>query len=141
MTPFPQIRKMYEVCTGSSASLPTRFAHYIFFFSSRRRHTRCLSDWSSDVCSSDLPWTRSLLCYPVKIRNRVRWILNVEDNSPRAFAKEEIGSLRRLFETASVALNALAERHVLRAVVEESSQGVIIINDEGIVTGMNPEAR
>src|SRR5471030_1622604 len=25
-----------------------------FFFSSRRPHTRCLSDWSSDVCSSDL---------------------------------------------------------------------------------------
>src|SRR5260221_9900635 len=27
-------------------------AHY-FFFSSRRRHTRSLCDWSSDVCSSD----------------------------------------------------------------------------------------
>src|SRR5262249_60028997 len=27
-----------------------------FFFSSRRRHTRLVSDWSSDVCSSDL-WT------------------------------------------------------------------------------------
>src|SRR5204862_3859122 len=27
----------------------------IFFFSSRRRHTRSLRDWSSDVCSSDLP--------------------------------------------------------------------------------------
>src|SRR5436853_7011723 len=26
----------------------------MFFCSSRRRHTRCLSDWSSDVCSSDL---------------------------------------------------------------------------------------
>src|SRR6266542_6121375 len=26
-----------------------------FFFSSRRRHTRCYRDWSSDVCSSDLP--------------------------------------------------------------------------------------
>src|SRR5690349_24783568 len=26
-----------------------------FFFSSRRRHTRSLRDWSSDVCSSDLP--------------------------------------------------------------------------------------
>src|SRR3974390_3438007 len=24
------------------------------FFSSRRRHTRCIGDWSSDVCSSDL---------------------------------------------------------------------------------------
>src|SRR5207248_8163545 len=26
-----------------------------FFFSSRRRHTRSYGDWSSDVCSSDLP--------------------------------------------------------------------------------------
>src|SRR6266487_6024843 len=26
----------------------------IFFFSSRRRHTRWTGDWSSDVCSSDL---------------------------------------------------------------------------------------
>src|SRR5207245_5530653 len=25
-----------------------------FFLSSRRRHTRCYRDWSSDVCSSDL---------------------------------------------------------------------------------------
>src|SRR5256884_1268186 len=28
-----------------------------FFFSSRRRHTRCSRDWSSDVCSSDLDGT------------------------------------------------------------------------------------
>src|SRR6266496_4292365 len=27
---------------------------FSFFFSSRRRHTRSLRDWSSDVCSSDL---------------------------------------------------------------------------------------
>src|SRR3989454_11702043 len=26
----------------------------LFFFSSRRRHTRLQGDWSSDVCSSDL---------------------------------------------------------------------------------------
>src|SRR5258707_14134637 len=32
----------------------------IFFFSSRRRHTRYWRDWSSDVCSSDLAATRSL---------------------------------------------------------------------------------
>src|SRR3989442_12002863 len=36
-----------------------------FFFSSRRRHTRCGRDWSSDVCSSDLCTRRSrvLLAY------------------------------------------------------------------------------
>src|SRR5256885_8217832 len=28
----------------------------IFFFSSRRRHTRLQGDWSSDVCSSDLQY-------------------------------------------------------------------------------------
>src|SRR5690606_40672201 len=28
---------------------------WLFFFSSRRRHTRFSRDWSSDVCSSDLP--------------------------------------------------------------------------------------
>src|SRR3989442_5373104 len=33
----------------------TRLTLYsFFFFSSRRRHTRCGRDWSSDVCSSDL---------------------------------------------------------------------------------------
>src|SRR2546422_7247407 len=31
-----------------------------FFFSSRRRHTRCSRDWSSDVCSSDLIATELL---------------------------------------------------------------------------------
>ena len=30
------------------------YAPIFFFFSSRRRHTRLVSDWSSDVCSSDL---------------------------------------------------------------------------------------
>src|SRR5690349_23590691 len=35
-----------------------------FFFSSRRRHTRSLRDWSSDVCSSDL------LCLVAKAESR-----------------------------------------------------------------------
>src|SRR5438046_6155878 len=37
-------------------SLCSVFLILFFFFSSRRRHTRLVSDWSSDVCSSDL-WT------------------------------------------------------------------------------------
>src|SRR2546430_11990661 len=32
----------------------TLYLMHIFFFSSRRRHTRFDCDWSSDVCSSDL---------------------------------------------------------------------------------------
>src|SRR5215471_19502747 len=33
---------------------PNLSSNPYFFFSSRRRHTRSLRDWSSDVCSSDL---------------------------------------------------------------------------------------
>src|SRR6267378_6069538 len=41
---------------GRSCSLCGLIICYFccFFFSSRRRHTRSLRDWSSDVCSSDL---------------------------------------------------------------------------------------
>src|SRR5256885_10812130 len=34
--------------------MSVRLASLLFFFSSRRRHTRLQGDWSSDVCSSDL---------------------------------------------------------------------------------------
>src|SRR5699024_1672927 len=39
------------------------FSRVLFFFSSRRRHTRSKRDWSSDVCSSDLKvkWLESVL--------------------------------------------------------------------------------
>src|SRR5690606_39934728 len=34
--------------------IPRAMTPEMFFFSSRRRHTRFSRDWSSDVCSSDL---------------------------------------------------------------------------------------
>ena len=40
---------------------------YVFFFSSRRRHTRFTSDWSSDVCSSDLAFLQETLSNAVKL--------------------------------------------------------------------------
>src|SRR5689334_24977872 len=43
----------------------------IFFFSSRRRHTRWNCDWSSDVCSSDLTFV-SILFISASFRRRAR---------------------------------------------------------------------
>src|SRR2546422_4202926 len=49
-----------------------------FFFSSRRRHTRCSRDWSSDVCSSDLNKARvdsimqNLFALSRQLRDRTR---------------------------------------------------------------------
>src|SRR5204863_5493319 len=45
------------------------------FFSSRRRHTRSLRDWSSDVCSSDLAGGGRCLAIGIRI---------VEDGRPQS---------------------------------------------------------
>src|SRR5437763_11325211 len=41
----------------------------VFFFSGRRRHTRYVGDWSSDVCSSDLCSRTSPTCTSGKCVN------------------------------------------------------------------------
>src|SRR3989449_8298335 len=52
-----------------------------FFFSSRRRHTRCSRDWSSDVCSSDLA-ARSSNLYATLLGEKIArhgvqcWLVN-----------------------------------------------------------------
>src|SRR5256885_11976808 len=43
---------------GDREQLPE--SRSLFFFSSRRRHTRLQGDWSSDVCSSDLQLSSDL---------------------------------------------------------------------------------
>src|SRR5438034_4389123 len=42
------------MCESLIYAAPCLQLSFFFFFSSRRRHTRSLCDWSSDVCSSDL---------------------------------------------------------------------------------------
>src|SRR2546429_1293494 len=54
----------------------TSVSSLCFFFSSRRRHTRCSRDWSSDVCSSDL---ESLTCSANYPRQK-SWALHVNDS-------------------------------------------------------------
>src|SRR5205809_5723048 len=67
---------------------------FFFFFSSRRRHTRCSRDWSSDVCSSDLggatgSWRcfsfacRTAPCEPAIVRSRGKQKRNTSMNQLR----------------------------------------------------------
>src|SRR5256885_11014871 len=57
MSPGGRVR---QTKTGGESRESGRNALAVwFFFSSRRRHTRLQGDWSSDVCSSDLPICRS----------------------------------------------------------------------------------
>src|SRR2546422_3437593 len=75
-----------------------------FFFSSRRRHTRCSRDWSSDVCSSDLDLARQLfardrvaLVVPLFMEGAIAAVLVVgEKLSGEIFDSDEIKLLEML---------------------------------------------
>src|SRR6266852_7824807 len=62
-----------------------------FFFSSRRRHTRCYRDWSSDVCSSDLPYPaqNGVQQRPTLISSAetIAWLPQIVDGGARADTK------------------------------------------------------
>src|SRR5699024_11954130 len=47
----------------------------VFFFSSRRRHTRSKRDWSSDVCSSDL-YNFDNAVYTKKLHDITNYVVN-----------------------------------------------------------------
>src|SRR5438874_5114076 len=61
-----------------------------FFFSSRRRHTRSLRDWSSDVCSSDLPEGEAYLDF----QRALKGLLNRGTLLPRDRARRASGFAR-----------------------------------------------
>src|SRR5690606_41434940 len=56
--------RRHRACPGLGEYARVLTLSHIFFFSSRRRHTRFSRDWSSDVCSSDLRLCASRRCDP-----------------------------------------------------------------------------
>src|SRR5699024_1797565 len=57
----------------------------LFFFSSRRRHTRSKRDWSSDVCSSDLVVLSNILNVTVERINPTQAIIENKTSSNHMF--------------------------------------------------------
>src|SRR5256885_3908015 len=62
-----------------------------FFFSSRRRHTRLQGDWSSDVCSSDLPSKETYIPIDVDFRETKGVILFGVNCSGKSSLMKSIG--------------------------------------------------
>src|SRR2546429_3722458 len=87
-----------------------------FFFSSRRRHTRCSRDWNSDVCSSDL----------AELRYRIRKFLREGDTVASETGLEPqqyllLLMIRGIPNRQEATVSNLAERLVLKhhSVVED----------------------
>src|SRR5262249_56408972 len=90
-------------CGCVSCGVSTRF----FFFSSRRRHTRLVSDWSSDVCSSDLKRDAAQIACPGC--QRLRGIaLAFSVAGVRAFGMD-VGDAQGEFDLATQTLKVAGE--------------------------------
>src|SRR5215469_18044459 len=88
-----------------------------FFFSSRRRHTRSLRDWSSDVCSSDLPEGESRSNWQV-----MRLLAHALGLRDQHFAKDEPTLIREVLASgdpsvAGITYERLREERSVRLVV------------------------
>src|SRR2546426_5280782 len=73
----------------------------LFFFSSRRRHTRLQGDWSSDVCSSDLELQREHGLALIFITHNLGIVARMCDRVAVMYAGRlvEIGPVRRIFDS------------------------------------------
>src|SRR5205814_5740271 len=84
----------------------------------RRRHTRCLSDWSSDVCSSDLIAVGDRIdVYVLKVEGEEGTILLSKKRADLALAWDRI---QRTFETGAI----------LHAMVVDKVKGGLVVDLE-----------
>src|SRR5205809_1535622 len=93
---------------------------FVFFFSSRRRHTRCSRDWSSDVCSSDLPGDRlaERLTFEVPERDVDR-----RDGGDRPALSPVV---------AERGVQVLPEHGVLECVLSDEARGVDLVDERPV---------
>src|SRR3989454_6846146 len=70
---------------------------FVFFFSSRRRHTRLQGDWSSDVCSSDLA-TDGFRNLPLALWTSRFGDKKVVFSIPPRYTKQDVRFLKELIE-------------------------------------------
>src|SRR2546421_9250717 len=79
----------------------------IFFFSSRRRHTRSDRDWSSDVCSSDLEQKKTQA--ELKELTQERELAKQARENQIRFAKEQATERKRKEEEDTAYQNRMGE--------------------------------
>src|SRR5690625_7321841 len=101
----------------------------MFFFSSRRRHTRWPRDWSSDVCSSDLELGGTCLhrgCIPTKA------LLHAAEVADEARESARVGVRATFDGVDGPGLLAYQRSEIGRASCRE--RGILCIRAEGYRT-------
>jgi putative methionine-R-sulfoxide reductase with GAF domain len=83
---------------------------------------------------------RSELCIPIRLFGRILWILNVEDRRIGAFNTKELETLQGVFQQIQVMLERMFQRDILFQVLDMLPDGLVILEQNGIVIRGNREA-
>src|SRR5690349_23663698 len=89
-----------------------------FFFSSRRRHTRSLRDWSSDVCSSDLGGAhlpRRAVAALVAVMVQERLLHRMQSLAGQPVGGDDLAAVVRHREREAGEVAAAVEQHGARS--------------------------
>jgi PAS domain S-box-containing protein len=80
------------------------------------------------------------LCIPILFRDKVRWLLNIEDSNKNAFSVEEEASLADLVQIIRDALYRSWNRSVLEAAMKSASDIIFVTDGMGRIDRHNKEA-
>jgi PAS domain S-box-containing protein len=98
------------------------------------------ADAVKDLYLRGIGESRSELCLPIVVAGRVYWVLNIEDASRNAFAKEEIEALESILREVSLVLELVAKTQIFSELVKRSKDAIVQTDGRGLIKEANPAA-
>src|SRR5690554_3259544 len=117
---------------NGSFSDPVTLFFCFFFFSSRRRHTRCGRDWSSDVCSSDLSFMAGQdTRYVAQLNRRMREAAETQDYESAARFRDQVAALETVLSKNTIVLADNVDADVFGIAHDELAAAVQLFKVRG----------
>lgn len=82
--------------------------------------------------------TNSELCMPLKAKEKIFWVMNIEDPQVNAFSSDEIEELEVLHDEMTAVLGRAFEYHLLHETLRHSSDGILVTDCMWRVIRSNP---
>src|SRR5437762_1748846 len=118
-----------------------------FFFSSRRRHTRYIGDWSSDVCSSDLAITAANKTYDGTSSATITCALTgviggdlVTCSGTGSFASAAVGTAKTVTASDLTLSGAAAGNYALSSTTATTTANITAATSPSVTLSPDPAA-
>ncbi|WP_158671946.1 GAF domain-containing protein [Bradyrhizobium guangdongense] len=94
---------------------------------------------SALASAGKLASSRSELCIPIRLFNRVLWILNIEDDRKDAFTPQEVQTLKRVIDQIQSVLERTFQNTILSQVLNVCPAGIVVTKHDHKILRCNRE--